>query len=149
MWKEFKEFAAKGNVVDLAIGVIIGGAFGKIVTSLVNDLIMPLISQITGKVDFTNMFLALDGNHYPTLEEAKAVGAATLNYGNFITAIVDFLIIAFSLFLIVRQVNRVRAITSPAVAAKPAVPTTKICPFCQSEIPIKAVKCAYCTADLN
>lgn len=149
MWKEFKEFAVKGNVVDLAVGVIIGGAFGKIVTSLVNDLIMPLIAQLTGKVDFSNMFIALDGNTYQTLEEAKAVGAATLNYGNFITAVVDFVIIAFALFLIVKQVNRVRALASPAAEGEPAAPTTKICRFCQSEISIKAIKCPHCTADLN
>ena len=149
MWKEFKEFAVKGNVVDLAVGVIIGGAFGKIVTSLVNDLIMPLIAQLTGKVDFSNMFIALDGNTYQTLEEAKAVGAATLNYGNFITSVVDFIIIAFALFLIVKQVNRVRALASPAAEEKPTAPTTKTCRFCQSEVSIRAIKCPHCTADLD
>lgn len=149
MWKEFKEFAMKGNVIDLAVGVIIGGAFGKIVTSLVNDLIMPVVAQLTGKVDFSHMFLALDGKTYQTLEEAKAVGAATLNYGNFITAVVDFVIIAFTLFLIVKQANKVRALTAPAPAEKPALPATKACPFCQSEISIKAVKCPHCTSDLS
>src|SRR5690606_22867849 len=102
----FKDFAMKGSVVDLATGVIIGGAFGKIVTSLVNDIIMPLISLATGKLDFSNMFISLDGSHYATFEEAKNAGAATLNYGAFITNIIDFLIIAFSIFLVIKQLNR-------------------------------------------
>ena len=150
MWKEFREFAMKGNVVDLAIGVVIGGAFSKIVTSLVNDLIMPLVSLLTGKVDFSNLFFALDGNIYQTLEEAKAAGAATLNYGSFITTIVDFVIIAFALFITVKQVNKLRSIAVPAPATEePAPPTTNTCPFCQSEISIKAVKCPHCTSDLE
>ena len=109
MLKEFKEFALKGNIMDMAIGVIIGGAFGKIVTSLVNDLIMPAISLVTGKMDFTNLFVSLNGETYATLEEAKAAGAATLNYGNFITTIIDFLIIAFSIFLVINQLGKVKA----------------------------------------
>ncbi|MGI6621236.1 MAG: large conductance mechanosensitive channel protein MscL [Bacillota bacterium] len=150
MWKEFKEFAMKGNVIDLAIGVVIGGAFGKIVTSLVNDFIMPLVSLVTGKVDFSNLFVALDGNTYQTLEEARAVGAATLNYGSFITAVVDFVIIAFALFIVVKQMNRLREIAAPApVPGEPAPPTTKTCPFCQSEVHVKAVKCPHCTSDLQ
>ncbi len=155
MWKEFKEFAAKGNVLDLAVGVIIGGAFGKIVTSLVNDLIMPLVSSLTGKIDFTNMFYVLGGGYYATLEEAKAAGAVTFNYGNFITAVVDFLIIAFVLFLVVKQVNRIRAlgaaVPAPAASApaEPAPPTTKTCPFCRSEISIKAIRCPNCTSNLD
>jgi large conductance mechanosensitive channel len=141
--KEFKEFAMKGNVVDLATGVIIGGAFGKIVTSLVNDIIMPLISLATGKLDFSNLFISLDGSHYATFEEAKNAGAATLNYGAFITNIIDFLIIAFSIFIIIKQLNRFKR--EPA----PATPTTKSCPFCQSLIHIEAKRCPNCTSDIS
>lgn len=150
MWKEFKEFAVKGNVLDLAVGVVIGGAFGKIVASLVNDLIMPLVSSLTGKIDFTNMFYALDGSYYRTLEDAKAAGAVTFNYGNFITAVVDFVIIAFALFLVVRQANKMRTLKAPAPApAVVAPPTTKVCPFCQSEVSVKAIRCPNCTSDLG
>lgn len=150
MWKEFKEFAMKGNVIDLAVGVIIGGAFSKIVTSLVNDLIMPLVSLLTGKVDFSNLFLALDGKVYQTLEEARTAGAATLNYGNFITTVVDFVIIAFALFLLVRQVNKLRSIAAPKPEPQqPAPPDTKTCPFCQTEIHINAIRCPNCTSDLQ
>jgi large conductance mechanosensitive channel len=141
--KEFKEFAMKGNVVDLATGVIIGGAFGKIVTSLVNDIIMPLISLATGKLDFSNLFISLDGSHYATFEEAKNAGAATLNYGAFITNIIDFLIIAFSIFIIIKQLNRFKR--EPV----PATPTTKSCPFCQSLIHIEAKRCPNCTSDIS
>lgn len=141
--KEFKEFAMKGNVVDLATGVIIGGAFGKIVTSLVNDIIMPLISLATGKLDFSNLFISLDGSHYATFEEAKNAGAATLNYGAFITNIIDFLIIAFSIFIIIKQLNRFKR--EPV----PATPTTKSCPFCQSVIHIEAKRCPNCTSDIS
>lgn len=141
--KEFKEFAMKGNVVDLATGVIIGGAFGKIVTSLVNDIIMPLISLATGKLDFSNLFISLDGSHYATFEEAKNAGAATLNYGAFITNIIDFLIIAFSIFIIIKQLNRFKR--EPV----PATPTTKSCPFCQSVIHIDAKRCPNCTSDIS
>lgn len=150
MWKEFKEFAMKGNVIDLAVGVIIGGAFSKIVTSLVNDLIMPLVSLLTGKVDFSNLFLALDGKVYQTLEEARTAGAATLNYGNFITTVVDFVIITFALFLLVRQVNKLRSIAAPKPEPQqPAPPDTKTCPFCQTEIHINAIRCPNCTSDLQ
>lgn len=141
--KEFKEFAMKGNVVNLATGVIIGGAFGKIVTSLVNDIIMPLISLATGKLDFSNLFISLDGSHYATFEEAKNAGAATLNYGAFITNIIDFLIIAFSIFIIIKQLNRFKR--EPV----PATPTTKSCPFCQSVIHIEAKRCPNCTSDIS
>lgn len=147
MWKEFKEFATKGNVIDLSIGVIIGGAFGKIVTSLVNDIIMPLISlitgKVTGKVDFANLFISLDGTHYKTLAEAAENGAATLNYGLFISVLIDFFIIAFSIFLVIRQVNKLRP--KPA----PAEPTTKECPYCISNISIKATRCPHCTSILD
>lgn len=141
--KEFKDFAMKGSVVDLATGVIIGGAFGKIVTSLVNDIIMPLISLATGKLDFSNMFISLDGSHYATFEEAKNAGAATLNYGAFITNIIDFLIIAFSIFLVIKQLNRFKR--EPV----PVTPTTKSCPFCQSAIHIDAKRCPNCTSELS
>jgi len=141
--KEFRDFAMKGNVVDLATGVIIGAAFGKIVTSLVNDIVMPLMSLAIGKIDFTNMFISLDGHQYATLEAAKTAGAATINYGTFLTNILDFIIIAFAIFLVIRQVNRLRKKPAPTPV------TTKNCPFCQSVINIKAVKCPNCTADLE
>jgi large conductance mechanosensitive channel len=141
--KEFRDFAMKGNVVDLATGVIIGGAFGKIVTSLVSDIIMPLISLATGKLDFNNMFFSLDGGNYATYDAAKAAGASTLNYGAFITNIIDFLIIAFSIFIIIKQLNRFKR--DPA----PATPTTKSCPFCQSVIHLDALRCPNCTSDLS
>lgn len=145
MLKEFKEFALKGNVLDLAIGVIIGGAFGKIVSSLVNDVIMPILGGLIGKVDFTNFFISLDGKHYDTLVLAKEAGAATLNYGVFINAIIEFLIIAFSLFIVVRQINRFRRKAEPA----PAPVTTKKCKYCLSEIPLEAVRCPHCTSVLE
>ncbi len=143
MYKEFKEFAIKGNVVDLAIGVIIGGAFGKIVSSLVNDIIMPIIGGLIGKVDFTNFFISLDGNKYATLQQAKDAGAATLNYGVFLNTIIEFLIISFSLFLVVRQINKLKRLEE-------SVPvTTKKCEYCFSEIPIEATRCPYCTSKLE
>ena len=151
MWKEFKEFATKGNIVDLAIGVIIGGAFQKIVTSLVNDIIMPLISLITGKIDFTNL--------------SFTVGEISVKYGNFITTIVDFIVIAFSIFLIVRYINKLnrkleevkekeakkhKKFFKKKEEEKPTPPpTTKICPYCYSEINIKATRCPHCTAELD
>ncbi len=141
--KEFKEFAMKGNVIDLATGVVIGAAFGKIVSSLVNDVVMPLIGLAVGKLDFTNLFISLDGNHYATLEAAREVGAATLNYGVFLTNILDFLIIAFAIFIVIKQINRLKKKPDPAPV------TTKDCPFCQSTINIKAVKCPNCTAELE
>jgi large conductance mechanosensitive channel len=140
MLKEFKEFAMKGNVMDLAVGFILGAAFGKIVTSLVSDIIMPPIGLILGKVDFSSLFLNLSGKSYPSLSEAKAAGAATLNYGVFINNVVDFLIVAFAVFLLVRVVNRWN---KPAPAA---APTTKDCPYCVSKIPLKATRCPNCTS---
>jgi large conductance mechanosensitive channel len=142
MLKEFREFAMKGSVVDLAIGVIIGAAFGKIVDSLVNDIIMPPIGRALGGVDFTNMFVALSGGEFPTLKAAKDAGAATINYGVFINTVVNFLIVALCLFAVVKAMNSMRR-QQPATA--PA-PTTKNCPQCQMEIPIKAVKCGHCTS---
>jgi large conductance mechanosensitive channel len=140
--KEFKEFAMKGNVMDLAVGFILGAAFGKIVSSLVSDIIMPPIGLILGKVDFSSLFLNLSGKSYASLAEAKAAGAATLNYGVFLNNVVDFLIVAFAVFLLVRIVNRWN---KPAPAA---VPTTKDCPYCVSKIPVKATRCPNCTSQI-
>jgi len=142
MLKEFKEFAMKGSVLDLAIGIVIGGAFGKIVTSFVNDILMPPIGLILGKVDFTGLFISLNGQHFNSLDEAKKAGAPTLNYGVFINNVLDFLIVAFVIFLLIKQVNRMRKTAPPP-------PSTKECPFCFTNIPIKATKCPNCTAQLN
>lgn len=143
MLKEFKEFAMRGNVVDLAVGVIIGAAFGKIVSSLVEDVIMPPIGRLLGHVDFSGLFINLSGKAYETLAEAKAHNAATLNYGIFLNNVVNFLIVAFAVFLVVQQVNRWTK--KPAAAA---VPTTKDCPQCAMTIPIAAKRCGHCTAQL-
>lgn len=144
MFKEFKEFAMKGNVLDMAIGIIIGGAFGKIISSFVTDVLMPPIGRLMGKVDFASLFLNLSGTPYATLADAKKAGAATLNYGIFLNTVIDFVIVAFVIFLLVKQVNRLRA---PAPAA-PVAPT-KECPFCTSAIAEKAKRCPQCTADLG
>jgi large conductance mechanosensitive channel len=145
MFKEFKEFAMKGSLLDLAIGFIMGGAFGKIVSSLVNDIIMPPIGLLLGKVDFASLFINLSGKPYASLAEAKAAGAATINYGLFLNVFIDFLIVAVVMFLLIKKVNKLRR--KPAEA--PAVPTTKECPFCFSVIPIKAVRCPACTSQLK
>ncbi len=145
MLKELKEFAMRGNVVDLAIGIVIGAAFGKIVSSFVNDILMPPIGVLLGKVDFSNLFISLSGQQYPTLAQAKAAGAATIAYGQFLNTVIDFVIIAFAVFLLVRQINRMKR--EPEAAA-PA-PTTKDCPYCLSRIPLKAVRCAYCTSQIS
>jgi len=142
MWKEFKDFIARGNVVDLAVGIIIGLAFGKIVTSLVNDIIMPPIGLLLGKVDFNNLFINLSGKPYATLAAAKEAGAATINYCVFINTIIEFLIIALVVFLLVRQINK---IMKPAA---PPAPPTKDCPYCYSAVPIKATRCPNCTSQL-
>lgn len=144
---EFKTFIAKGNVMDLAVGVIIGGAFSAIVTALVENIITPVISLITGKVSFTDLFVALDGKEYATLAAAQEAGAATINYGLFIQAVIDFLIIAFVIFLMVKGINKIQNI-----GKKPepeAAPTTKVCPFCKSEIAIDATRCPHCTSELE
>lgn len=145
MLKEFKEFAIRGNVIDLAIGIIIGGAFGKIVDSLVKDVIMPPVGMVMGKVNFASLFINLSGTDYATLEEAKKAGAATLNYGIFISTIVDFLIMAFVVFLMVKQINRMKKEAPAPVAA----PDSKSCPFCCSSIPLRATRCPACTSDLK
>ncbi|MFH1228257.1 MAG: large conductance mechanosensitive channel protein MscL [Planctomycetota bacterium] len=143
MFKEFKEFAMRGNVVDLAIGVIIGGAFGKIITSLVNDIVMPPIGLLLGQVDFSKFYVNLSGANYATLKDAQAAGAPTINYGLFINNIVDFLIVAFVVFLFIKQINRLHR---PAPA--PAAPPTKECGYCFSKIDIKATRCPNCTSEL-
>jgi large conductance mechanosensitive channel len=143
MLKEFKEFIMRGNVMDLAIGIIIGAAFGKIVTSFVSDVLMPPIGLLLGNVDFSSLFINLSGGGYRTLAEAKAAGAATINYGLFISAVIDFLIVAFVIFLIIRMVNRLRREreAAPVVA--------KDCLYCMSSVPIKAVRCPHCTSELT
>lgn len=146
MLKEFKEFALKGNMIDLAVGVIIGGGFNALVSSLVNDIVMPLISIFTGKLDFSNMFIALDGNSYATLDAAKEA-TATVAYGSFITGLINFLITAFVVFLVVKQMNKLHR--KQEASAAPAGPTTKICPHCRSEIHIEADKCPFCTSDVE
>lgn len=139
--KEFKEFIMRGNVMDMAVGVIVGGAFSNIINSLVNDVLMPVISLATGKVDFTNLFIALDGQSYPTLDAAKA-STSVFAYGSFIQTVIQFLIIAFSIFMVVKGINVLRR-------PKPeAAPTTKECPYCKSEIHIDAVKCPHCASEL-
>jgi large conductance mechanosensitive channel len=148
MLKEFKEFAMRGNVVDMAVGIIIGAAFGTIVKSVVDDVIMPPIGLLLGNVDFSNLFITLKqgaaAGPYATLELAKKAGAVTLNYGAFFNTIVSFLIVAFSVFLLVKGMNKLKRQQIEA----PAAPTTKECPHCLSTIPIKATKCAHCTSSL-
>ena len=144
MLKEFKEFAMRGNVLDMAVGIIIGAAFGRIVSSFVADVLMPPIGALTGGSDFTNYFITLRGTAQPTLAAAKAAGAVTINYGVFINAVLDFLVVAFAIFLLIRQVNRLKKQEAPA----PAAPTTKECPQCLSVIPLNAKRCAHCTTQL-
>jgi large conductance mechanosensitive channel len=144
MFGEFKKFVMRGNVLDLAVGIIIGAAFGKIVTSFVNDVLMPPVGLLMGKVDFSGLFISLNGQHYATLEEARKAAAPTLNYGLFLNSVIDFVIVAFAIFLIIRQVNKLSA--KPEA---PAAPTTKDCPFCCTAIPIPAVRCPQCTSDLK
>ncbi|HEX9125414.1 MAG TPA: large conductance mechanosensitive channel protein MscL [Methylomirabilota bacterium] len=142
MLKEFRNFVMRGSVVELAIGVVIGAAFGKVVTSFVGDLLMPPIGLLLGRADFSTLFISLTGQPYPTLAAAKAAGAPTLNYGAFLQAIVDFVIIAFAIFLLIRQVNRL----FPPVAAPV---TTRPCPRCLSNIPLRATRCAHCTSEVT
>ena len=143
MLKEFKAFVMRGNVVELAIAVVLGAAFGAIVTSFVNDVLMPPLGLALGRVNFADLFFALNGQSYPTLAAAKAAGAPTINVGVFINTIINFLIIAFVVFIMVRQINR---LTMPP--APPSAPTTRECPYCMSVIPLKARRCAHCTADV-
>lgn len=143
MMQEFKEFAVKGNVVDLAVGVIIGGAFGKIVTSFVSDIVMPPLGMVMGKVNFTDLFINLSDTPYESLKAARDAGAPVISYGVFINTMIDFIIIAFVIFLVIKQINRMKK--EPA----PAPPNTKDCPYCLSAVPIKATKCGFCTSDLK
>lgn len=147
MLKEFKAFALKGNVMDLAIGVVIGGAFGKIVTSLVNDIIMPLVGLLLGKVDFSNLFITLGDGKFKTLADAKAAGVATLNYGLFLNALLDFVIISFSIFIVIKQLNRVTKRLEKE-KTEPAAPAKRQCPFCFMEVHQDATKCPHCTSSL-
>lgn len=145
MFKEFKEFAFKGNMIDLAVGVIIGGAFGKVITSIVNDLIMPLIGLLMGRINFKNMFIALDGQTYATLDDAIRAKAPVFNYGLFLSNMLDFLIVAFTIFFVLKQLARFRKKEAPK---DPEPVTTKECPKCLSEVPIKATRCKFCTSEL-
>jgi large conductance mechanosensitive channel len=142
MLKEFREFAMRGNLLDMAIGIVLGTAFGRIISSLVSDIIMPPIGLALGGLDFANLFITLRGGPYPSVAAAKAAGAPTINYGIFINTIIDFVIVAFVIFLLIRQVNRMKR-------APEAAPTTKPCPYCLSAIPLGAVRCPNCTSDLK
>jgi len=141
--REFRDFAMRGNMLDMAVGIIIGAAFGRIVSSFVSDILMPPIGLLTGRSDFSNKFINLSGKAYATLAEAKAAGAATINYGVFLNALFDFVLVAFAVFLLIRQVNRLKS------EEKPPVPTNKDCPFCFSTIAIKATRCPNCTSALT
>ncbi len=144
MLKEFKEFAMRGNVLDLAVGLIIGAAFGKIITSFVSDIIMPPIGLLLGKVNFSELYFNLSGQSYPSLAAAQEAGAPTINYGIFLSSIIDFVIVAFVIFLIIRAVNKWTVKPAPAAA-----PTTRECPFCATTIPVKATRCPACTSQLK
>jgi large conductance mechanosensitive channel len=143
MFKEFKEFAVKGNVMDMAVGIIIGAAFGKIVASLVDDVILPPLGLLLHHVDFSNLFITLGGGDFPTVAAAKAAGAPTLNYGLFLNSVLDFLIVGFVVFIMVKQINRWKK------APAPAIPNTRDCPYCLTPIPLKATKCPACTSQLS
>lgn len=145
MMREFKEFAMRGNVLDLAIGVIIGGAFGAIVNSAVNDVLMPPIGKAAGNIDFKDLFVSLNGQTYPSLAAAKAAAAPVIAYGQFLNTVINFLIVAFIIFMIVKQVNRL----NKPVDAPAAAPSTKDCPYCANAVPLKAVRCGFCTSDLS
>jgi large conductance mechanosensitive channel len=142
MLKEFKEFAMRGNVVDMAVGIIIGAAFGKIVSSLVADIVMPPIGKLVGNVDFSDLFIDLSGTPHASLAEAKAAGAATINYGLFLNTVLDFVIVAFAIFLLVRAVNTLKR------RAEVPAPTTRPCPLCQMDVPLKATRCGHCTSQI-
>jgi large conductance mechanosensitive channel len=145
MLKEFRDFAMRGNVVDMAVGIVIGAAFGKIVSSFVNDVLMPPIGLLLGKVDFSNLFINLSGQPFESVAAAKAAGAPTINYGMFFNTVLDFAIVAFAIFIVIKQMNRLR---QPAPQA-PSAPTTKACPYCLSTIAIAATRCPHCTSELK
>ena len=144
MWKDFRQFAARGNVIDLAVGVIIGAAFGKVITSMVGDLIMPPIGMAIGRADFKSLFVPLNGQHYASLAEAQKAGAPTINYGMFLNTVVEFMIVAFVVFLLVRQVNT----WMPPPVVAPGEPR-RDCPHCASSIPVRARRCPFCTSELS
>lgn len=148
-FKEFKDFISRGNVIDLAVGVIIGGAFSGIVNNLVTNIVTPAISLLTGKVSFTDLFIALDGGEYATLAAAQESGAATINYGLFIQAVIDFLLTAFVIFLLVKGINKLRNIGKKEEKVAEVAPTTKVCPFCKTEINIEATRCPNCTSEVE
>lgn len=143
MWKEFKEFAMRGNVLDMAVGIVIGAAFGKIVSSFVADILMPPIGLLIGKINFSDLFINLSDRHALTLAQAKAMGAPTINYGVFLNTVIDFVIVALAIFLVVRQINRLKREGPPPTA------TTKECPYCAMMIPLKARRCPHCVADIK
>jgi large conductance mechanosensitive channel len=145
MLKEFKEFAMRGNVMDMAVGIVIGGAFGKIISSFVGDVLMPPIGMLLGGLDFSNLYVSLSGTTFDSLTKAKEAGAPTLNYGVFLNTVIDFLIVALAIFMVVKGMNRLKR----QQEAPPPVPTTKDCPLCLSAIPIRATRCAHCTADVK
>ncbi len=147
MLAEFKQFAIKGNMIDLAVGMIIGTSFNKIVSSLVNDMIMPLLGIFTGKIDFAKLFIALDGKTYETLAAAEEAGVACFKYGSFLAGLLDFIIMAFIVFLFVRGINKLRDANKEP--EEPKAPTTKVCPFCKSEISLEATRCPHCTSELD
>ena len=140
--EDFKKFAMRGNVMDMAVGVIIGGALGKIVTSVVNDIVMPPVGMLLGNVDFSNLFISLNGKEYATLEAAKKAGAPVLAYGSFMNTVIDFLILAFIIFMMIRQINKL----TPEPAPKPE---PRVCPYCKSEIADDATRCPHCTSHLE
>ncbi len=141
MLNEFKAFIVRGNVLDLAVAVVMGGAFGAVVNSLVNDIIMPVVGRLTGGVDFSNLFINLSGGTFASVADAKKAGAATINYGLFINTIMTFLIVGFVMFMIIRAANQLQRKPAPA-------PTTKACPYCKSTVAIGATRCAFCTSQL-
>ena len=140
---EFKEFAMKGSVIDLAVGVVIGGAFGKIVSSMVDDVLMPPLGKLMGNMDFSNLYVSLSGQHYDSLAAAKAAGAATINYGLFINSVINFVIVAFAIFMVVRGINKLRR------QPPPATPTTRGCPYCLTMMPLQATRCPACTSQVE
>lgn len=145
MLKEFKKFAIKGNMIDLAVGMIIGTAFNKLVSSLVNDMIMPVLGLLTGKIDFAKLYIALDGKEYESLAAAEELGVACFKYGSFIAGLIDFIIMAFVVFLFVKWINKLRDMNKEPEPVK--APTTKVCPFCKSEIAMEATRCPHCTSE--
>lgn len=149
MWNEFKRFAVKGSMIDLAIGIIIGGAVGKVITSLVNDILMPPIGLLLARVNFASLYINLGRTKYPTFDAAKAAGAPTINVGLFFGTVIDFFLIALVIFFMVRAMNRLREMTEKKVVVPAPTPTTKVCPFCKSEISIDATRCPHCTSELT